>query len=78
MSAITEELRRLFDSDLPDPHLVLEGGRLRVAPAPAAGEGLDVASRAELLEQYGGRPPSEEALGELASRLESTLSTLGG
>jgi hypothetical protein len=69
MSALTEELRRLFDSDLPDPHLVLEGGRLRVAPAQAAGDGLDVASRAELLEQYGGRP-SEEALGELATRLE--------
>lgn len=78
MSVVEEQPRRLFESDLPDPHLVIERGQPKVAAAPQDTEDvLDVASRADLLAQYDGRPPSGAALTELAARLRATVDALG-
>lgn len=78
MSVLEEQLRLLFESDLPDPHLVIERGQPKVAAAPEDTEDvLDVASRADLLAQCGGRPPSGPALAELAARLRTTVNALG-
>jgi hypothetical protein len=78
MSVVEEQLRLLFESELPDPHLVIERGQPKVAAAPEDTEDvLDVASRADLLAQYGGSPPSGAALTELAARLGATIDALG-
>jgi hypothetical protein len=78
--AITaEHLTQLFDSDLPDPHLVVAGGQPRVVGGPAGEEdGLVVASRADLLSQHGGHPPEAAALDELAARLDTAVTGMGG
>ena len=74
-----DRLRALFDSDLPDPQLVVVEGQARVvAPGAAEDQGLVVASRRELLDQLGGTPPSGKALDDLAAALESAVSNLGG
>jgi hypothetical protein len=79
MTVTAQLLQQLFHSDLPDPHLVVEAGEAQIVPTPADGqEGLVVASRAELLAQGGGRPPSHEELEQLAARLDSAISTMGG
>jgi hypothetical protein len=72
-------LRALFDSDLPDPQLVLVEGRAEVAPGSAPeDQGLVVATRRDLLEQFGGTPPSGKALDDLAANLQTSVDTLGG
>ncbi len=72
-------LRELFDSDLPDPQLVVVGGRGQVVPAGSPQEqGLVVASRADLLDRLGGAPPSGRALDDLAASLDAEVTTLGG
>jgi len=78
--AITaEHLTQLFDSDLADPHLVVTAGTTRVVDGPAEeGDGLVVASRADLLAQRGGRRPEGEALDELAARLDTAVTGMGG
>jgi hypothetical protein len=78
--AITaDHLTWLFDSELPDPHLVVAGGSARVVAGPGSeGEGLVVASRADLLAQLGGRPPQGEALEQLANRLDTGVTGMGG
>jgi hypothetical protein len=73
-----DRLRELFDSDLPDPQLVVVEGRARVAAATSGDEGLVVATRRELLDQLGGTPPTGQRLDELAASLESAVDTLGG
>jgi hypothetical protein len=79
MTTIAEQLALLFESDLPDPHLVLRQGQPVVASAPAPSEGvLDIASRSELLERGDGRPPTGRALEELAAGLETAVRTMGG
>lgn len=77
MTIDSEHLRELFDSDLSDPQLVVQAGRAEVV---AAGDvtGLVVASRADLLDQHGGQAPTGRALDELASRLDSAVTTMGG
>jgi hypothetical protein len=78
VSALAEQLRLLFKSDLPDPHLVLEGGQPKIAAAPDdTGGVLDIASRDDLLVQLGGQAPDAAQLAELASRLQATVDTLG-
>jgi hypothetical protein len=72
-------LRALFDSDLPDPQLVLVEGRVEVVPGSAPDEqGLLVATRRDLLEQFGGTPPSGGELDDLAANLQASVDTLGG
>jgi hypothetical protein len=74
-----DHVRALFDSDLPDPQLVVVEGRAEVVPGSAPEEqGLVVATRRELLEQLGGTPPSGRALDELAQSLQTSVDTLGG
>jgi hypothetical protein len=74
----TEQLRLLFESDLPDPHLVVEEGEVRIAPSPDGDRGLVAASRAELLARLDGRPPSDEELEHLAARLDTPINNQGG
>jgi len=77
--AITaDHLTWLFDSELPDPHLVVTGGDTRVVDRPAEGDGLVVASRADLLAEHGGRAPEGEALDQLAARLDTAVTGMGG
>jgi len=77
--AITaQHLRELFDSDLPDPHLVVTAGEARVTDGAGEDAGLVVASRANLLDQHGGRRPEGVALDELAARLDTAVTGLGG
>lgn len=78
MTITAEQLRLLFDSDLPDPHLVIEEGEARVAPSPEGDRGLVAASRADLLAQLGGRRPSDEELEHLAARLDTAVTNQGG
>jgi hypothetical protein len=77
--AITaEHLTQLFDSDLPDPHLGVTGGVARVVDDAGDDAGLVVASRADLLAQHGGRRPEGEALDQLAARLDTAVTGMGG
>ncbi|WP_219414554.1 hypothetical protein [Pseudonocardia nigra] len=79
MTIAAEHLTQLFDSDLPDPQLVVEAGEARVVSGSAGEQqGLVVASRADLLEESGGRAPSGEALDQLAARLDSAVTSMGG
>jgi len=74
-----DHLRALFDSDLPDPQLVVVEGRAEVVGGSAPqDQGLVVATRQELLEQLGGTPPSGRALDDLARNLQTSVDTLGG
>lgn len=79
MAITVQHLTQLFDSDLNDPHLVVTAGQPRVVGGPAGDEdGLVVASRADLLAQHGGRPPEGDALDELAARLDTAVTGMGG
>ncbi|MCO1658541.1 hypothetical protein [Pseudonocardia humida] len=73
-----DRLRELFSSDLPDPQLVVVEGGARVVAGTTEDEGLFVASRRELLERFGGEPPTGRELDELAVSLDATVGTLGG
>jgi hypothetical protein len=74
-----DRVRALFDSDLPDPQLVVVEGRAEVVPGSAPeDQGLVVATRRELLEQFGGTPPAGKALDDLAQSLQVSIDTLGG
>jgi hypothetical protein len=76
MSVTAERLAELFASDLPDPHLVLVGGRVQVADTGSGG--FDIASRQDLLDQCGGAVPEGDALAELAARIDVAVRELGG
>jgi hypothetical protein len=71
------DLRRLLDSDLPDPTLVLVRGRVEVV---AAGDrqGLDVISRKELLRRADQTEFTDAELDQQAAALSAALDTLGG
>jgi hypothetical protein len=74
-----DRVRALFESDLPDPQLVVVEGRAEVVPGSAPeDQGLVVATRRELLEQLGGTPPVGKALDDLAQSLQVSVDTLGG
>ncbi|HVL84836.1 MAG TPA: hypothetical protein VM367_11210 [Pseudonocardia sp.] len=75
MTISTTALRELFASDLPDPLLVVEEGRARVAAEPT---GIVVASRRELLAEHGGDAPTGELLEQLAARLDTEFRLQGG
>lgn len=79
MAITAQQLRELFDSDLPDPHLVVVAGKARVVAGPPSEEdGLVVASRADLLAQSPGEANTGEALDQLAQRLDTEVNRLGG
>jgi hypothetical protein len=74
-----DRVRALFESDLPDPQLVVVEGRAEVVAGSAPeDQGLVVATRRELLEQLGGTPPAGKALDDLAQSLQVSVDTLGG
>jgi hypothetical protein len=74
-----DRLRELFDSDLPDPQLVVVEGRAEVVAGSAPeDQGLVVATRRELLDQLGGTPPIGKVLDDLAQNLQTSVDTLGG
>jgi hypothetical protein len=79
MAITADRLRELFDSDLPDPQLVVVEGRAEVVPGSAPeDQGLVVATRRELLDRFGGTAPAGRALDDLASSLQTSVDTLGG
>jgi hypothetical protein len=73
------DLRRLLDSDLPDPVLVLSAGRAEVV---AAGDreraGLEIISRAEFLRRAGRTSFSDAELELQAGQLSTAVDNLGG
>lgn len=74
-----EHLRRLLDSDLPEPVLVLRTGRAEVVPADEQERaGYPIVSRAELLRQTGKTTFTDAELDQRATTLSTTLANLGG
>jgi hypothetical protein len=72
-------VRALFESDLPDPQLVVVEGQAEVVSGVAPeDQGLVVATRRQLLDQLGGTPPSGRALDDLAASQQTSLDMLGG
>jgi hypothetical protein len=79
MAITAQHLRQLFESDLPDPQLVVAAGDAEVVAGPAGDEdGLVVVSRAELVAQVGSGQPTPDALRRLAERLDSAVTGMGG
>jgi hypothetical protein len=79
MTTMVENVQRLLDSDLDDPHLVLVQGELQVVPGPDPQDGaLVVTSRAALLQEYGGTAPTGAQLDLAAAGLQTAVDTLGG
>jgi NADH dehydrogenase len=78
-----DDVRRLFDSDLDDPVLVLLAGRPEVIDAGEQHsdryEGsMLIASRRLLLDQAGGPPEGEPEFQRLATTLSELVDRLGG
>jgi hypothetical protein len=71
------DLRRLLDSDLPDPVLVLVEGRIEVV-ASADRQGLEVVTRDDFLRGAGGADLTDDELEQHAATLSATVDTLGG
>lgn len=79
MRITAKDLRRLLDSDAQQPNLVLREGRIEVVAAAALPAGaLQVVSRDALVGQLGGQHASDRALEEIAARLDTQVSNLGG
>lgn len=79
MPITAQHLSQLFESDLPDPQLVVTRGEAEVVAGPAdEGEGLVVASRAELVAQVGSDRLTPDELRQLAERLDSAVTGMGG
>lgn len=73
------DLRRLLDSDLPDPVLVLREGRAEVVPAAERERaGLEVVSREAFLRQAATTTFTDAELDRRATNLSSTVNRLGG
>ncbi|SDM55710.1 Uncharacterized membrane protein [Allokutzneria albata] len=72
------DLRRLLDTGLPDPALVLVHGRFEVAAADQRGKALEVISREELLRRTGKADPTDAELDQHARALSTAVTTLGG
>lgn len=70
-------LRDLLDGS-DDTALVVEEGRARVVPRAEAGEGLSVLTRADLLGLLGSDDLSDEALRQVAARLDGSVRQQGG
>ncbi|MBB5960417.1 hypothetical protein FHS29_007041 [Saccharothrix tamanrassetensis] len=73
------DLRRLLDSDLPDPILVLVEGRVEVvAAADGQGEGLELITREEFLRRAGQTELTDAELEQHAAKLSAAVDNLGG
>ena len=79
MSQVTvEELRRLLESDLHDPVLVLTEGRLRVEPSDGRTAGAsEVITRGDLRERLGDAAADRD-LELIAATLTTTIVQRGG
>jgi hypothetical protein len=74
-----QDLRRLLDSDLADPVLVLQEGRAEVVPGDGRDRsGLEIVSRAEFVGRAGRTTFSDEDLERQAARLSTAVDELGG
>ncbi len=74
-----QDLRRLLDSDLSDPALMLHEGRIEVvAGADRERAGLEVVSREELLRQAGTTTFTDDELDQQATRYTVAVDNLGG
>lgn len=73
------DLRRLLDSDLRDPVLVLAEGRPEVvASADRERSGLEIVSRAELIRRTGRSTFTDAELEQEATQLSTAVDHLGG
>jgi hypothetical protein len=79
MRITAQDLRRLLDSGAQHPNLVLHEGRTEVVAAEELPPGvLQVLSRDALVGQLGGQDATDHALEEIAARLDTEVSNLGG
>jgi hypothetical protein len=73
------DLRRLLDSELPDPVLVLHEGRAEVVAAnDRERAGLEIISRAELRRRAGRTSFTDAELEQHAAHLATAVNNLGG
>lgn len=73
------DLRKLLESELSDPVLVLRAGRVEVVAGEDRGkEGLELISRADLVGSTGQATFSDDDLERRAVALTATTDTLGG
>jgi hypothetical protein len=72
-----QDLRRLVDSDLPDPVLTLVRGRVEVVASNDRSAGLELVSREELLHRAGTELTDAE-LEQEAATLSAAVNNLGG
>ncbi len=70
------DLRRLLESRLPDPVLVLVGGRIEVVAGGS--DGLELISREEFLRREGRTGFTDAELAQRAATLSSAVDNLGG
>jgi hypothetical protein len=82
MTIVTDDVRRLLQSDRPDSVLVLVEGRTEVIGASQLASeqyrgALEVVSRDDLVKRLGDAP-SEHDLAEQAALLDMAISELGG
>jgi hypothetical protein len=74
-----QDLRRLLDSDLADPVLVLQEGRVEVVPGDERDRsGLEIVSRTEFVGRAGRTAFSDEELERQAAQLSTAVDELGG
>ncbi|OXM62896.1 hypothetical protein [Amycolatopsis vastitatis] len=74
-----DDLRRLLESSLPDPVLVLTGGRMEVEPAGAETAGAsDVITRADLRARLDGEQAIDHELELIAATLTTAVVQRGG
>lgn len=83
MRITAQDLQELLDSDVVEPNLVLQEGGMRVVAAAELESGRDpgvlqVVSRDQLVRQLGGQDVTDRALQEMAARLDTEVSNLGG
>lgn len=72
------DLRRLLDSDLPNPILVLVEGRVEVVAGDRQGTGLEVVSREQFLHRAGQTEFTDAELDQQAATLSAAVDNLGG
>ncbi|WP_407781253.1 hypothetical protein [Actinophytocola sp.] len=73
-----QDLRRLLDSDLPDPTLVLVEGRVEVVPGDRESGGLEIVSRETLLRRAGRSEFTDTELEQQSAMLSAAVDNLGG
>ncbi|MGW4057695.1 hypothetical protein ACWEGE_05425 [Amycolatopsis sp. NPDC004747] len=79
MKVTIDDLRRLLGSSLPDPVLVLTGGRMEVEPADTETPGAsDVITRTDLRAQLDGEEATDHELELIAATLTTAVVQRGG